>query len=756
MRLYAGLLIAVLGLVSGCAHAAIPEATPQIASLQWEPRSDWLNVRDLGAKGDGVADDTAAIQKAFDLTRDSSDWAACLRNRVVYFPAGKYRITATVTIAESTGAWIVGHGRDTVLLWDGPDNGTMYWSNGATYIRYEGITWDGQGRAAVGVEHSSMYYYETSVRYENCAFLRCKEHGLINGRGKEKVASAEIWFRNCLFFQCGAGASFLNFNDYDNTFDGCDFVDCGIGLNSVNGNFYARACHFVRSTRTDVLQASPSHASSVRLCTSQGSRRFFETGSGMHLSMKIEDCRVDGWTAPDGAITLGHRGPTTIFDCVFTNPPSPAPPIRLANPAGIQALLLVCNNTSPQTAAVVDKGPNSRITEVPKGKRGAVLTSADQSFMMQNAPPAGKIFDVMKDFGAKGDGATDDTDALQAAIDAARMTGKGAVVYLPGGNFNFSRTLRVTGNDYSLGGTGFRTTLNWVGPKDGEMIRVHNPQGITLQHFNMQGDNAVPRIHQTADAGASSIYYDGVYTNGCDEASTITKGLWCENLPKGAVVKIGHFIGNIHLQDCGAARVLCAVHFYSLWIYGATQPKTGIAGFMFHNDACHNYALDVLDNQDVIVADFYSESNKRYLLAEGKDGQGSGRITIGGSKLSPTEDEAITIRNYQGRIFLGGGDCYNQTNWGKALTLVQEGTRPVDFIIAGQAWWAVPPVTKFGPGMRYANVEDLLMENKYPEYAEKSLPNITTPTTQAALIAAFDDFRELAGAYLQDFFVANK
>ncbi len=757
MRLTAHLLALMLLASLGCTHLDSPvgAAEPRIPALQWEPRSDWINVRDLGAVGDGVTDDTAALQAAFDQMSDSEDWGACLRNRVVYLPEGRYRLTATVSIAKSHGGWVVGHGRDTVLLWDGPDDGIMYLSNGATYCRYQGLTWDGQGRAAVGVEHSSQPYYETSIRYEDCAFLRLKEHGVLIGRGQEKVATAEVWWLNCLFQECGNGVSLLNFNDYDNTFDGCEFVDCGTGINSGKGNFYVRACRFLRSRQVDVRQVSPSHASSLRLCTSQGSRRFFETGSGMHYSMKIQDCRVDGWTAPDGAITLSHRGPSTLFDCVFTNPPNEAPPIRLANPPGIQQLAIFCNNSSPGTRAVVDEGPNSRVTQVPAGQRGPVLTNPEQSFLRDSRPAQGKVLDVVRDFGARNDGAADATDALQAAIDAARAQGQGAVVYLPSGQYNISRTLSVTGGDYTLSGTGFRTILRWTGPVDGEMVRVHSPQNLRLEHFSLEGDNRVVRVHHTAEPGPSRIYYDGLYTNGCDEASTDTRGLWCERLPAGAIVHLGHFIGNIHLDDCGPARVLCAVHFYSLWIYGDTQPKTGIAGFMFHNDAVHNYALDVLDNQDVIVADFYSESNRRYLLAEGKEGQGPGRITIGGSKLSTTEDECITIRNYEGRIFLGGGDSYNQTHFGDALSIVHEGTRPVDFIIAGQAWWGEPPRTQFGPGMRWASVENLLMANSYPEYAEKSLPNETTPTTEPALIAAFDDFRELAAAYLADFFPAG-
>ena len=119
---------------------------------------------------------------------------------------------------------------------------------------------------------------------------------------------------------------------------------------------------------------------------------------------------------------------------------------------------------------------------------------------------------------------------------------------------------------------------------------------------------------------------------------------------QAAVVTMGHVIGNVRLTGCGPATILCAQHYNSLPLEGATQPKTGIAGFLFHNDTCHNNALDVLDNQDVVAADFYSESNRRYLLAEGQPGQPSGRVTIGVSKISTMDREAITIRNYQGPV----------------------------------------------------------------------------------------------------------
>lgn len=62
--------------------------SPAIRALP--PTSDWTNVRALGAKGDNVTDDTAAIQKAID------------DHRVIYFPSGFYRVTDTLKLKPDT------------------------------------------------------------------------------------------------------------------------------------------------------------------------------------------------------------------------------------------------------------------------------------------------------------------------------------------------------------------------------------------------------------------------------------------------------------------------------------------------------------------------------------------------------------------------------------------------------------------------------------------------------------------------------
>lgn len=64
----------------------------------WHRASEFINVKEYGAVGDGTADDTAAIQAAI-------DWATTI-GAICFFPPGQYKITSSLTLAH--GARLVG------------------------------------------------------------------------------------------------------------------------------------------------------------------------------------------------------------------------------------------------------------------------------------------------------------------------------------------------------------------------------------------------------------------------------------------------------------------------------------------------------------------------------------------------------------------------------------------------------------------------------------------------------------------------
>ena len=214
-------------------------------------------MRDTGARGDGAADDTAAIQKLLDAAKDGT---------TVYLPPGTYRITRTLTLlGPRHGFLLIGHGRDSTLAWDGELGGKLFLDDGVAYSRFVGIQFDGRGRAGIGFYHRSDRRFETEVRHQHLGFRGFTQAGVL-AEPKDTFALAETLFENCLFEDCVRAVSFTQFNDYDFTFDGCEFRRCGTAIECVHGNFYARNCHFEGSRDVDILSA-PEHGSSVRRCT---------------------------------------------------------------------------------------------------------------------------------------------------------------------------------------------------------------------------------------------------------------------------------------------------------------------------------------------------------------------------------------------------------------------------------------------------------------------------------------------------------
>lgn len=83
-------------LIAACAaaHLVAPAAFAQ--GITFPASAGVLNVRDFGAVGDGVADDTAAINAALAAPRPAGASA-----KTIYLPDGIYRVTGTVAFAES-------------------------------------------------------------------------------------------------------------------------------------------------------------------------------------------------------------------------------------------------------------------------------------------------------------------------------------------------------------------------------------------------------------------------------------------------------------------------------------------------------------------------------------------------------------------------------------------------------------------------------------------------------------------------------
>ncbi|OLP20483.1 hypothetical protein BST81_00285 [Leptolyngbya sp. 'hensonii'] len=95
--------------------SSTPEATqflaqlPAAPSLSLPPDSGYVNVKDFGAKGDGVTDDTAVLRKTISRSKESG------AIRSIYFPNGTYLVSDTLEWGDKRKD-VRGQSRDGVVI----------------------------------------------------------------------------------------------------------------------------------------------------------------------------------------------------------------------------------------------------------------------------------------------------------------------------------------------------------------------------------------------------------------------------------------------------------------------------------------------------------------------------------------------------------------------------------------------------------------------------------------------------------------
>lgn len=143
--------------------------------------TDWINVRDFGAKGDGSADDTSAIQAAMNAANGSN----------VVFPAGTYRVTSTlmVPLIRLVGE---GSGRTTVVFDNMPGMDGFAFQAETTVGREGGVehmtlmSKGAHGRHAIVTPANSSLYFTYRTRY----FFRGLEY---RGNNLQSVTSGFVY-----------------------------------------------------------------------------------------------------------------------------------------------------------------------------------------------------------------------------------------------------------------------------------------------------------------------------------------------------------------------------------------------------------------------------------------------------------------------------------------------------------------------------------------------------------------------------------
>jgi hypothetical protein len=627
------------------------------------PFPSWGNVKAYGAKGDGVSDDTAAIQRALDdmnlFVTNSIGWKLEKLNSpsMLYFPAGSYRISATLRQTNKNGTGLIGEDPATTrLVWDGVAGGAMLIADGVYGGKYSRITWDGKSKAAIGVAHwwnSKTPQHGASAEHVDEVFTDMgvgivagccgKSSTPVSHPGSDWTVAnygnmdSEGSVKRTRFIRMSvAGVSTESANALNWWVMDSQFIDCYRGLTNAlgAGNVQSYRNLFQRSRFADVhIQYVQWH--SMHNNVSTASRRFLEAGkagnNGRPLILKNN--RILNTSDPS-PVYVGNLGPVILLDNQFLSPATAAGPVvRLVGDSWTPGrdLISVGNDFTLPAArqiALSDPVKDRKLSLQDKVVSPAAIPTALPAMPATPVNQHRKVFEVPLTIDPKTLGNTTGSAMIQAVINAAAAsTDANPVVHFPRGTYTLNTTLVVPARRrIQLAGDGLATTLK-QGPQLGAapMLRLSGPSLATVREMRFYSSNF------------SGI---GVAIDKPDQAG-------------GRVLLNGTMAGHTNIFSLGSTRVEFQ-HTTGIKTLTANAATAGVLSM----GAGVIGPVTINANSNVVLVDSWFEGYRGNTLIRGD----SGTFTYLGGHIAPPDlDEKgaksgpqILLDNFAGRFTVVG------------------------------------------------------------------------------------------------------
>lgn len=293
----------------------------------------WISVKDHGAVGDGVADDTAAFQAAFNA-------AAAVRGTVIIpAPAAAWILTSTVTIKPQSGNQtcvnVLAAGPPSAIIWKGPTGGVVFRCYGLKMSSFRNVHVDVSQRAgsvAWDIDTTATFESISHLTFDNCFVELGSGAGVGWRMGNQSVALADIsyisWL-NCSVNGAVGGApnaasyGWLNqgHNTLNNYWFGGTANSLAIGVSNAVGTTGNDSMFFygmgTSNNNIDFQFAAPGAYVISGGRFENGKRLIDVTPASNHASVTVQGINMENYSPADGILVDFKRPGTLIWDANY-------------------------------------------------------------------------------------------------------------------------------------------------------------------------------------------------------------------------------------------------------------------------------------------------------------------------------------------------------------------------------------------------------------------------------------------------------